>query len=104
MSVTNAQVADFLNLDVSNPRVPQLIEQAVTLISDRLGLRGMQRIPDDVFDYAIIQTCGELQRAYQAPGANLQWGPDGTAVYGDRDVLARVMPQIRKYKGTGALG
>lgn len=104
MSVTEEQVAELTGLDPFSPTVPILLQQALTLVSDYLGVRGMERISDEVYDWAVLQVSGDLQKRRSAPGGNLQYTPGGEVAFVSSDPLVSVKPVIKRYKGFGSVG
>ncbi len=102
--VTVEAVAEYIGATSEELLLPVLLSQAESLIDSYLGPRGRSRIPQPERDGAVLQLVSELWSRRNAPAGNLQWSPEGGAVYMASDPLQSVKPLIRRYKDLGAVG
>lgn len=104
MTVTAADLAEFVNASPADPLLPGLLADAEELISEYLGTAGIARCPTRTYDLAIKTLASELFARRNAPGGISQWGPDGQPVRLARDPLVSVRSLLLPYRSLGAVG
>ncbi len=104
MTVTVADVAQWVNASPTEPTLPGLLLDSVQLVTEYLGASGMFRCPERTLDLAVKTLASELWARRNSPGGGAQWGPDGQVVRLSRDALVSVKPMLRPYRGLGTVG
>lgn len=105
MTVTAAELAEFVSASPADPLLPGLLLDAEELVSEYLGTAGIARCPTRTYDLAIKTLASELFARRNAPGGVSSWGPDGQQpVRLARDPLVSVRSLLLPYRGLGVAG
>jgi hypothetical protein len=101
MSISLGVVGDFVNASADDARLPGMVAQAQALLVSEFNEQAVDTV---LWDWATVQTVGELWKRATSNGALVQYGPDGQQSFLSSDVLAPVRPQLKRYKRLGAVG
>ncbi len=104
MTVSVAELAEYVNCSASEPTLPGTLADAEELVTEYLGAAGAQTCPDRTRDLAVKVLASELYTRRNAPGGVYQWTGDGAPVRLARDVMVAVKPLLLPYRGLGAVG
>lgn len=96
MSVTNEDLASWLNVDAANPVLPDLLVLAGDLVNDYLGVN--TDCPESIRDFAVREVASRAYDRFKSPNGAVQFGPQGEVFYASADLLAGVKPSLKRYK------